>query len=84
MKLLAVVIAALVLAGVAAADTFTDPTGEDPASADISTVTVTNDPAAKTITFKVTIANMPAIEDGATIAIYPLRSSARRPWPARR
>lgn len=70
MKLLVVMIAALVLAGVAAADTFTDSTGEDPASADISTVTVTNDPAAKTIQFKVAIANMPAIEDGATIAIY--------------
>jgi hypothetical protein len=69
MRLLAVLIAALVLAGVAAADTFTDSTGEDPASADISTVTVTNDPAAKTISFQVAIANMPAIEDGATIAI---------------
>jgi hypothetical protein len=70
MKLLAVTIAALVLAGVAAADTFTDSTGEDPASADISTVTVTNDPAAKTIQFKVAIANMPTMEDGAAIAIY--------------
>lgn len=70
MKLLAVIIAALVLAGVAAADTFTDSTGEDPASADISTVTVTNDPVAKTIAFKVAIGNMPTMEDGAAIAIY--------------
>lgn len=70
MKLLAVLIAALVLAGVAAADTFTDSTGEDPTSADISTVTVTNDPVAKTIMFKVAIANMATMEDGATIAIY--------------
>ena len=70
MKALVVLIAALVFAGVAAADTYPDSTSEDAASADISTVTVTNDPTAKTISFQVAIANMPSIEDGAAIAIY--------------
>jgi hypothetical protein len=70
MKVLAVLIVALVFAGVAAADIYTDSTGEDPASADISTVTITNDPTAKTISFQVAIANMPTIEDGAEIDIY--------------
>ena len=70
MKVLVVLIAALVFVGVAAADTYIDSTGEDPASADISTATVTNDPTAKTVSFQVAITNMPSIEDGAAIAIY--------------
>jgi hypothetical protein len=69
MRLLVVLIAALVLAGAAGADVFTDSSGEDPASADIGTVTVTNDPTAKTVSFQVAITNMPTMEDGAGIAI---------------
>jgi hypothetical protein len=70
MKLTALVtvLAALVFAGSAVADTtYTDPTGEDAASADIGSIVVSNDPGAHTITFKVQITNMPALEDNAEV-----------------
>jgi len=72
LRFLLVAVAALVFAGAASADTtFTDATGENAAAADISTVTVSNDPAAKTITFKEQITNMPTLtEDNAAIEIY--------------
>jgi hypothetical protein len=55
-------VAALVLAGAAAADqTFNDSTGETSGSADISSVAVVNDPAGGTITFTVAT-NMTTLE----------------------
>jgi hypothetical protein len=68
----AVVLAALAFAGPAYADvTFTDTAGENPAAADINTVTVANNPTTETVSFKVQIANMPTLtEDNAAIEIY--------------
>lgn len=57
------------LAGTAAADqTYNDSTGETANSADISTVAVSNNPTAGTITFAVTT-NMPTMETNAEIDI---------------
>jgi hypothetical protein len=68
----AVVLAALAFAGPAYADvTFTDTAGENPAAADINTVTVANNPTTETVSFKVQVANMPTLtEDNAAIEIY--------------
>jgi hypothetical protein len=64
----------LVLAGSAGAGSgasWTDGSTEAAGSADISTVSVDNQPGAHTITFKVQIANMPTItEDNAAVGIY--------------
>lgn len=61
---------ALAFAAPAAADTdYTDATGEDPNSADISTIHVANSPAAGTITFTVTLTNLPTLTDDAVILI---------------
>lgn len=72
MRLLAVVLGALLLAGPAyAGASFQDTVGENPAAADISTISVANDPAASTVTFKVQITNMPDItEDNAAVELY--------------
>jgi hypothetical protein len=62
-------VAALVLAGAAAADqTFNDSTGETSGSADISSVAVVNDPAGGTITFTVAT-NMTTLETNSEIDI---------------
>jgi hypothetical protein len=62
-------VAALALAGAAAADqSFNDSTGETAGSADISTVAVSNDPASGTITFAVTT-NMTTLETNSEIDI---------------
>jgi hypothetical protein len=67
---LLVVIGLLAFASPAFADTtYTDSAGEDAAAADITSVVVSNDPAAHTVTFKVQVANMPALEDNAVIGI---------------
>lgn len=69
-RALLVVIGALAFASPAFADqTYTDGTGEDPASADITTIAVANSTAAKTLTFKVQIANMPTLEDNAELVL---------------
>ncbi len=61
---------ALVLASPAFADqSYTDGSGEDAASADITAITVANSPAAKTLTFKVQVANMPTLEANAFFAV---------------
>lgn len=71
MRFIAVVLGALAVAGPAYADTsFQDTVGENPAAADISTISVSNDATAQTVTFKVQITNMPAIEDNAAVEIY--------------
>jgi hypothetical protein len=63
------VVAALALAGAAAADqTYTDSTGEASGSADISTVLVSNDPAGGTITFAVKT-NMTTLETNSEIDV---------------
>lgn len=72
MKLLFVVIAAvaaLALAGSALADqSYTDSTGEVAGSADISTVAVSNNPTAQTVTFVVTT-NLAALDDNSFFGI---------------
>jgi hypothetical protein len=69
-KALLVVLGALVFASPAFADqSYTDGSGEDSASADITTIGVANSPAAKTLTFKVQIANMPTLEANALLAL---------------
>jgi hypothetical protein len=61
---------ALAFASPAFADqSYADGSGEDAASADITTISVGNSPAAKTLTFKVQVANMAALEDNAFFAI---------------
>src|SRR5205823_1574521 len=64
----------LVVAGAAGAGsgaTWTDGTAETAGSADISTVSVDNQPGIHAITFKVQVANMPDItEDNAAVEIY--------------
>lgn len=70
MRVLLVAVAALVFAGAASADTtFTDAAGEDGAAADLSTVVVSNDPAAHTFKVVAQITNMPTLETNAVIAI---------------
>lgn len=65
-----VVLGALAFASPAFADqNYTDGSGEDAASADITAVTVANSPAAKTLTFKVQVANMPTLEANAFFAV---------------
>jgi hypothetical protein len=67
---LLVAVAALVFAGAASADTtFTDAAGEDSAAADLSTVVVSNDPAAHTFKIVAQITNMPTLETNAGIGI---------------
>jgi hypothetical protein len=69
-RFLLVAVAALVFVGAAAADTtFTDPTGENAAAADISTTVVSNDPTAHTIKFAVQITNMPTLEPNSEIDV---------------
>lgn len=68
--LLLTAVAALVFTSAASADTtFTDATGENTASADISTAVVSNDPAAHTFKIVAQITNMPALEPNAEIDI---------------
>jgi hypothetical protein len=72
-KVLLVVAAlsALAFAGPAAADqTYADATGENAAAADISGITVSNSPAAGTITMKVTLANRPNLDDGSSLLVF--------------
>jgi hypothetical protein len=62
---------ALAFAAPAAADTdYTDATGEDPNSADISTIHVANSPSVGTVTFTVTLTNLPTLTDDAAILIF--------------
>jgi hypothetical protein len=69
MFVVAAAIAALALAGAAAADqSFTDPTGEAAGSADVSTVAVSNDPGSSTITFAVQT-NMTTVETNADVGV---------------
>jgi hypothetical protein len=69
-RYLLVVVAALVFAGGASAETtFTDTAGEDPAAADLTTVVVSNDPAAHTFKVTAQITNMPTMEANAEIDI---------------
>jgi hypothetical protein len=69
-KALLAVVGALVFASPAVADqSYADAAGEDAASADITTIGVSNSPAAKTLTFKVQVANMPTLEANALVAI---------------
>lgn len=69
-KLIAVGVIALAFAAPALADNdYTDSTGEDANAADISTIHVANDPAAGTITFTVTLTNLPTVTDDADVAI---------------
>jgi hypothetical protein len=61
---------ALVLAAPALADAdYSDATGEDPASADISTIHVANSPTAGTIAFTVNLTNLPTLTDDASVLI---------------
>ena len=70
-KALLVALGALAFASPAYADqNYTDGTGEDAASADITTIAVANSPAAKTLTFKVQIGNMPTLEDNALLVVF--------------
>lgn len=70
MRVLLVAAAALVFAGSASADTtFADATGESAAAADISTVVVSNDPAAHTFKIAAQMTNMPTIETNAEVDI---------------
>lgn len=70
MRFLLVAVAALAFAGNALADTtFTDPTGENAAEADISTVVASNDPTAHTFKIVAQITNMPTIETNAEVDI---------------
>ena len=70
MRALAVLLAALVFAGAAAADTnYTDGTGENPAAVDISGVVASNDPASGTFTLKIQVANMPTFADDAIFGV---------------
>jgi hypothetical protein len=67
----AAAIAALALAlagGASAGQTYTDSVGEVAGSVDISTVAVSNDPEAQTVTFAVTT-NLPALDANTFIAI---------------
>jgi hypothetical protein len=67
---LLVAIGLLVFASPAFADTsYADPSGENAAAADITSIVVSNDPAAHTVTFKVQVANMPAFEENAFLAL---------------
>src|SRR5581483_10784296 len=69
-RALAVLLAALVFAGAAAADTnYTDGTGENPAAVDISGVVASNDPASGTFTLKIQVANMPTFADDAIFGV---------------
>jgi hypothetical protein len=69
-RFLLVAVAALVFTGAASADTtFTDATGEDAAAADLSTVVVSNDPAAHTFKIAAQVANMPTLETNAGVVI---------------
>jgi hypothetical protein len=65
---------ALVLVSVAAGGggaTFADPTEGTAGSADIQSVSVTNNPSSHTITFSVQLSNMPELtEDNAAVEIY--------------
>src|SRR3954449_7453349 len=66
-----VALGALAFASPAYADqTYTDGTGEDAASADLTTIAVSNSAASKTLTFKIQIANMPALEDNALVGVF--------------
>jgi hypothetical protein len=70
-KAVLVALGALALASPAFADqNYTDGTGEDAASADITTIAVANSPAAKTLTLKVQIGNMPTLEDNAAVVVF--------------
>jgi len=70
-KAVLVAIAALAFASPAYADqNYTDGSGEDAASADVTSIAVANSPAAKTLTFKVQIGNMPTLEDNALVAVF--------------
>jgi hypothetical protein len=70
-KALLVALGALAFASPAYADqNYTDATGEDAAAADITTIAVANSPAAKTLTFKVQIGNMPTLEDNALVVVF--------------
>jgi hypothetical protein len=69
--LFAVCLIALAFAAPALGDqTFNDDPNEDPDSADISTVAVSNDPVAGTIVFTVTTPNMPTFEDNASFTVF--------------
>jgi hypothetical protein len=60
----------LVLAAPAFSDSnYSDTTGEDPGSADITTIHVANSPVAGTISFTVHIANLPTLTDGTSLEI---------------
>ena len=70
-KAVLVALGALAFASPAYADqNYTDGSGEDAASADVTTIAVTNSAAAKTLTFKVQIGNMPTLEDNALVAVF--------------
>ena len=70
-KALLVALGALAFASPAYADqNYTDATGEDAASADITTIAVANSPAARTLTFKVQIGNMPTLEENALLVVF--------------
>ncbi len=70
MRFVAVLLGMLVLAAPALADAnYSDATGEDPASADITTIHVANSPAAGTISFTVDVTNLPTLTDDASILI---------------
>jgi hypothetical protein len=70
-KAVLVALGALAFASPAYADqTYTDGSGEDAASADVTTIAVSNSPAAKTLTFKVQIGNMPTLEDNALVGVF--------------
>jgi hypothetical protein len=70
-KAVLVALGALAFASPAYADqTYTDGTGEDAASADLTTIAVSNSAASKTLTFKIQIANMPALEDNALVGVF--------------
>ena len=70
MRFLAIALGVLAFAAPALADAdYTDATGEDPGSADISTIHVANNPLTGSITFTVHIANLPTLTDDATILV---------------
>lgn len=70
MAVIAAAVAALVLTAAASAgETYTDSTGEVAGAVDITTVSVSNDPVAKTVTFAVTTNLTTAPDDNTFLAI---------------
>ena len=70
MRLLAVLLGALAFAAPALADAnYTDATGEDAGSADITTIHVANSPATGAITFTVYMTGVPVLTNDVTILV---------------